>query len=106
VRTPDVLAALADRRRSDQLLVGFAAEHGSEAVSNGREKLERKKLDAVVVNDVSQPGIAFDALDNEVVIVMREREVPVRKAAKEKVAREILDAVLSQRSASAIRVAR
>jgi phosphopantothenoylcysteine decarboxylase / phosphopantothenate---cysteine ligase len=106
VRTPDVLAALADRRRSDQLLVGFAAEHGSEAVSNAREKLERKKLDAVVVNDVSQPGIAFDALDNEVVIVMREREVPVRKAAKEKVAREILDAVLSQRSASAIRVAR
>src|SRR4051812_9262802 len=78
VRTPDVLAALADRRRSDQLLVGFAAEHGSEAVSNAREKLERKKLDAVVVNDVSQPGIAFDALDNEVVIVMREREVPVR----------------------------
>jgi phosphopantothenoylcysteine decarboxylase/phosphopantothenate--cysteine ligase len=106
VRTPDVLAALADRRRADQLLVGFAAEHGSEAVANAREKLERKKLDAVVVNDVSQPGIAFDAPDNEVVIVMREREVPVPKAAKEQVAREILDAVLSQRSASAVRVAR
>jgi phosphopantothenoylcysteine decarboxylase / phosphopantothenate---cysteine ligase len=106
VRTPDVLAALADRRRPDQLLVGFAAEHGPEAVPNAREKLERKKLDAVVVNDVSQPGIAFDAPDNEVVIVMREREVPVPKAAKEQVAREILDAVLSQRSASTVRVPR
>ena len=106
VRTTDVLAALADRRRPDQLLVGFAAEHGPEAVPNAREKLERKKLDAVVVNDVSQPGIAFDAPDNEVVIVMREREVPVPKAAKELVAREILDAVLSQRSASTVRVAR
>ena len=105
VRTPDVLAALADRRRPDQLLVGFAAEHGPEAVPNAREKLERKKLDAVVVNDVSQPGIAFDAPDNEVVIVMREREVPVPKAAKELVAREILDAVLSRRSASPVRVA-
>jgi phosphopantothenoylcysteine decarboxylase/phosphopantothenate--cysteine ligase len=106
VRTPDVLAALADRRRPDQLLVGFAAEHGPEAVPNARGKLERKKLDAVVVNDVSQPGIAFDAPDNEVVIVMREREVPVPKAAKEQVAREILDTVLSQRSASTVRVAR
>jgi phosphopantothenoylcysteine decarboxylase / phosphopantothenate---cysteine ligase len=106
VRTPDVLAALADRRRPDQLLVGFAAEHGPEAVPNARSKLERKKLDAVVVNDVSQPGIAFDAPDNEVVIVMREMEVPVPKAAKELVAREILDTVLSQRSASTVRVAR
>jgi phosphopantothenoylcysteine decarboxylase/phosphopantothenate--cysteine ligase len=106
VRTPDVLTALADRRRPDQLLVGFAAEHGPEAVPNARSKLERKKLDAVVVNDVSQPGIAFDAPDNEVVIVMREREVPVPKAGKEQVAREILDAVLSQRSASSVRVAR
>jgi phosphopantothenoylcysteine decarboxylase / phosphopantothenate---cysteine ligase len=106
VRTPDVLAALADRRRPDQLLVGFAAEHGPEAVPNARGKLERKKLDAVVVNDVSQPGIAFDAPDNEVVIVMREREVPVPKAAKEQVAREILDAVLSQRSVSTVRVPR
>jgi hypothetical protein len=38
--------------------------------------------------------------------VMREREVPVPKASKERVAREILDAVLSQRSASTVRVAR
>jgi phosphopantothenoylcysteine decarboxylase/phosphopantothenate--cysteine ligase len=106
VRTPDVLAALSDRRRPDQLLVGFAAEHGPQAVANAREKLERKRLDAVVVNDVSQPGIAFDATDNEVAIVMREREVPVPKASKERVAREILDAVLSQRSASTVRVAR
>jgi phosphopantothenoylcysteine decarboxylase/phosphopantothenate--cysteine ligase len=106
VRTPDVLAALADHRRPDQLLVGFAAEHGPDAVSNAREKLQRKRLDAVVVNDVSQPGIAFDAPDNEVVIVSREGEVAVAKAAKEQVAREILDAVLSQRSASAVRVAR
>jgi phosphopantothenoylcysteine decarboxylase/phosphopantothenate--cysteine ligase len=106
VRTTDVLAALSDRRRPDQLLVGFAAEHGPEAVPNARGKLERKRLDAVVVNDVSQPGIAFDSTDNEVVIVMREMEVPVPKASKEQVAREILDAVLSRRSASTVRVAR
>ena len=32
-------------------------------------KLERKRLDAIVVNDISQPGIGFDAADNEVTIV-------------------------------------
>ena len=35
----------------------------------GRDKLTRKGLDAVVVNDVAQPGIGFDAADNEVTIV-------------------------------------
>ena len=55
------------RRRSPragapgQVLVGFAAEHGEGAVAYGRDKLERKGLDAVVVNDIARPGIGFDA---------------------------------------------
>ena len=75
-RTEDVLSALAAERRPDQLLVGFAAEHGERAVANARDKLERKRLDAVVVNDVSAPGIAFDAPDNEVTIVTADAEQP------------------------------
>ena len=59
--TEDVLGTLAARRRDDQVLVGFAAEHGDDAVANARGKLERKRLDAVVVNDISKPGIGFDA---------------------------------------------
>ena len=55
-RTDDVLSGLAAERRPDQLLVGFAAEHGDQAVAYARDKLERKRLDAVVVNDVSCPG--------------------------------------------------
>src|SRR5687767_5131050 len=66
VRTPDVLATLATRRRPGQLLVGFAAEHGDQALEYGREKLARKDLDAVVVNDVGAPGIGFEAQENEV----------------------------------------
>src|SRR3954451_13071263 len=60
-RTEDVLTGLAGRRRPDQLLVGFAAEAGEGAVEHAREKLTRKHLDAVVLNDVAQTGIAFDA---------------------------------------------
>ncbi|HEV2787104.1 MAG TPA: bifunctional phosphopantothenoylcysteine decarboxylase/phosphopantothenate--cysteine ligase CoaBC, partial [Solirubrobacteraceae bacterium] len=65
-RTPDILAALAAARRPDQTLVGFAAEHGDGALDYARGKLERKRLDAVVLNDVGQPGIGFDTTDNEV----------------------------------------
>jgi phosphopantothenoylcysteine decarboxylase / phosphopantothenate---cysteine ligase len=103
-RTPDVIAGLAARRREGQLLVGFAAEHGDGAVAHGRDKLARKGLDAVVVNDVSQPGIAFEAPDNEVTIVTAESEQHVAKASKAAIAATILDAVLSLRKGLAVRV--
>lgn len=52
VRNPDVLAAIGERKRSS-FLVGFAAEtHDHE--THAREKLQRKNLDAIVVNDVSE----------------------------------------------------
>src|SRR4051812_19600751 len=51
--TTDVLAALSELRRPGQTLVGFAAEHGGDPVAHGRLKLERKRVDAVVVNDIS-----------------------------------------------------
>ncbi|HJS93578.1 MAG TPA: bifunctional phosphopantothenoylcysteine decarboxylase/phosphopantothenate--cysteine ligase CoaBC, partial [Solirubrobacteraceae bacterium] len=66
--TEDVLGLLADRRRPDQVIVGFAAEHGDDAVELGRGKLERKRLDAIVVNDISRKGIGFESGENEVTI--------------------------------------
>ena len=94
--TPDILSGLAARRRTEQVLVGFAAEHGPRAVDFGREKLEHKGLDAVVVNDVSQPGIGFDSTDNEVTIVLAGgRERRVSKSNKELVAGVVLDEVKS-----------
>ena len=106
VRTPDVLGTLAARRRPDQLLVGFAAEHGDGAVANGREKLERKGLDAVVVNDVSDPTIGFDAPDNEVTLVTADSEQRIPRASKDRIAAAILDAVLNRRSSPDIKVPR
>jgi phosphopantothenoylcysteine decarboxylase/phosphopantothenate--cysteine ligase len=98
--TEDVLSSLAELRREDQILVGFAAEHGEDAVRLGREKLERKRLDAIVVNDISQAGIGFDADDNDVTILTRnggERHVP--RSRKEHVARAVLDEVERLRAA-------
>ncbi len=106
VRTPDVLATLAARRRPGQLLVGFAAEHGEGAIAYGRAKLARKDLDAVVVNDIGAPGIGFDSAQNEVTIVTQDSERHVPRASKAEVATAILDAVLSRRSSSDMKVPR
>jgi len=97
-RTEDVLAGVARLRTDEQTVVGFAAEHGAEAISRAREKLERKGLDAIVFNDVSRPEIGFDSEQNEVVIVDREGEHRVELAPKRAVADAILDRVESLRS--------
>jgi phosphopantothenoylcysteine decarboxylase/phosphopantothenate--cysteine ligase len=95
VRTTDVLSMLSERRRPGQTLVGFAAEHGSGALEYGRDKLQRKKLDAVIVNDVSGAGVGFDAADNEVWILTADGDQHVARTSKDRVAAAILDRVLA-----------
>ncbi|HWH92466.1 MAG TPA: bifunctional phosphopantothenoylcysteine decarboxylase/phosphopantothenate--cysteine ligase CoaBC [Baekduia sp.] len=102
-RTEDVLSGLASSRRPGQTLVGFAAEHGAGALEYGRDKLQRKRLDAVVVNDVSQPGIGFDATDNEVTIVTAAGDEAVPRGTKAEVARAILATVDRLRAGSLAR---
>jgi len=106
VRTTDVLSTLASSRRDGQVLIGFAAEHGEGALAHARGKLERKGLDAVVLNDVSDPGIGFDSAENEVVIVTADGDHHVPRAAKADVAGAILDMLLSDRSSTAMKVPR
>jgi phosphopantothenoylcysteine decarboxylase / phosphopantothenate---cysteine ligase len=99
-RTEDILTGLTAARRPGQTLVGFAAEHGAGALEYGRDKLTRKGLDAVVVNDVSQPGIGFDTPENEVTILTAADERHVPRATKAEVARAILDTVDRLRAAA------
>jgi len=103
-RTDDVLSDLTSRRRPGQLLVGFAAEHGEGALDYGRDKLRRKDLDAVVVNDIARADIGFDSAENEVTILTHGEERHVAKAGKDLVARAILDMILILRSSSSARV--
>ncbi len=99
-RTPDILSGLAAARRPGQTIVGFAAEHGEGALAYGRDKLARKGLDAVVVNDVSRTDIGFDADDNEVMILTAAGETSIARASKSQIARAVLDAVVALRSGS------
>ena len=100
--TTDVLASLSSLRRPGQTLVGFAAEHGEGGVDRGRGKLERKGLDAVVVNDIARADIGFDSPENEVTIVTAAGEQPVARGPKELVAAAILDAVATLRAGTGV----
>lgn len=97
VENPDILKTLGDAKRSDQILVGFAAET-HDALANGRKKLKSKNLDMLVLNDVGKPGAGFDYDTNIVRFLHRSgREEQMDIMAKEKVADLILDRVVQLR---------
>lgn len=91
--TVDVLARLGEGERNGRVLVGFGAESGAEGLERKRGMLSDKNLDLVVYNDVSVPGIGFDAADNEVTLVTREGERQLARAAKDEIAAGIVDEV-------------
>jgi phosphopantothenoylcysteine decarboxylase / phosphopantothenate---cysteine ligase len=91
--TEDILAGLASRRREGQTVVGFAAEHGGEAVERARGKLQRKGADLIVLNDVSNPEIGFESARNAVTLITAASQEEVPIASKDTVAEAILDEV-------------
>jgi phosphopantothenoylcysteine decarboxylase/phosphopantothenate--cysteine ligase len=99
-QTEDILAALAAKRTEAQTLVGFAAEHGGDPVERARGKLDRKGVDAIVLNDVSDPAIGFESAENEVTIVEAGGETAVPRGSKEEVAAAILDRITEIRASA------
>jgi phosphopantothenoylcysteine decarboxylase / phosphopantothenate---cysteine ligase len=91
--TPDVLAALGERRRAGQVLVGFAADGGGTGLERAREKRRTKSADLFVFNDVSREEIGFDAAENEVTVLSENGERHVEKAPKREIASAVLDEV-------------
>ena len=96
-----MLAELVAARRSDQVIIGFAAETGSEdsgVVELGREKLARKGCDLLVVNDVSGDRV-FGRETNEVMILDRSgSDVHVPRVSKIAVADTLWDTVAQRYS--------
>src|SRR3954453_14751615 len=91
--TTDVLAALGERRRPGQLLVGFAADRGAQGLERARGKLTGKRADLFVFNDVERSDIGFDSADNEVTLIAEGGERTIAKASKEEIAAGVLDEV-------------
>ena len=105
-RTPDILGDVAAARRSGQLIVGFAAETEN-LLRHATEKLRKKKLDAIVANDVSTQKSGFDSENNAVAIVFHDDreivELPImsKKEAAHRILNEIVKLRRNQKSRQA-----
>jgi len=95
-RTPDILAALAERKNGT-FVVGFAAET-RDAEMYGLQKLAGKGLDAIAVNDVSLHGSGFGTGENELVLLWPGGREELGRAGKGELARRMWDALLRVRS--------
>ncbi len=95
LRRPGAQAAVA-RTAEYPIVIGFAAETEN-VLENARRKLKSKRLDAIVVNDVSRPGIGFDSERNAVTIITTEEVIEVPESSKFDVAQRVLDAAVAIR---------
>jgi phosphopantothenoylcysteine decarboxylase / phosphopantothenate---cysteine ligase len=94
--TEDILAEVVRRRRPGQLIVGFAAETEN-GLENGRAKLLRKGVDAIVMNDVSREGVGFDSDLNGATFLTATTAIDLPEMTKRKLADRILDEVVALR---------
>lgn len=100
VQSPDILAELGQMKKefqlkADSILVGFAAETDNLEL-HAREKLERKNVDFLILNDVSREDIGFESADNEVQFFERAKPSSPQlfpRASKLQLARQILDGI-------------
>ena len=91
--TPDVAKAVGERKKEGQILVGFAAET-QQVLENAEKKLQSKRLDLIVANDVTAPGAGFDTDTNIVTFISRAGQESLPLMSKRQVADELLNRVL------------
>lgn len=72
--TRDIAGSLGERKRKDQLLVGFALETNDE-IKNARKKLEKKNLDFIVLNSLQDPGAGFGYETNKISILDKNNKI-------------------------------
>ena len=68
VKNPDIAKTLGEAKRPGQLVVGFALET-NDVELNAMDKLHRKKLDAIVLNSLTNPGTCFGFDTNQVSVM-------------------------------------
>lgn len=95
-KTPDILAEVASRRHDGLIVVGFAAET-NKVIDYARSKLEKKKLDIVVANDVSKPGAGFNADTNIISILTADSAEDFSIMPKREAADKVCDAIIKFR---------
>ena len=95
-KTPDILSEVSKNRHDGLLVVGFAAET-NDVVEYARSKMEKKRLDLVIANDITKEGAGFNTDTNIATIITRHAETELPLMSKRELADRILDVVASLR---------
>jgi len=100
-KTADILADVAKRKVAGLTVVGFAAET-DDVLKHAREKLEKKNLDLIVANDVSNENIGFGTDENKGAVIRRDqsRAVEIPLMSKLEMAERILDEIFLYRKSN------
>lgn len=95
LKTTDDIVQAVTTNNHRPFVVGFAAET-NDVLAHAREKLKRKNMDVIVVNDVSDPTIGFDSNENQVTVVLPKSEFELGKQSKRKIARRVIEIVAKE----------
>lgn len=94
-RTEDILAWLGAHRRPGQFLCGFSMET-EHMLENSRAKLEKKKIDMIVANNLKQTGAGFGTDTNVVTLLTKEDTLTLPIMSKEEVADRLLTFIMKK----------
>ena len=93
-KTPDILSDVAASRTNGLTVVGFAAETNN-VVEYARSKMQKKNLDIVVANDITQAGAGFNSDTNIATILVKDgKEIEIPLTSKADMANQILDEIV------------
>jgi len=97
-KTPDILSNVSQRRHENLLVIGFAAET-NDVVGYAKSKMEKKNLDLVVANDITQKGAGFNTDTNIATILIKnsDLEIELPLMSKREMADRILDEIIKLR---------
>ena len=94
-RTDDILAYLGEHKTENQFICGFSMET-SNMIANSRSKLERKKINMIVANNLKQEGAGFGGNTNIVTLITKDWQIELPKMSKFDTASAIVDEILKQ----------
>ena len=94
IKTTDILAVMGEKKRANQLVVGFALETENEIV-NAQKKLNQKKLDMIVLNSLNNKGAGFQYNTNKITIIDKENNITDYELKdKSEVAKDIINKII------------
>ncbi|MGZ8510304.1 MAG: bifunctional phosphopantothenoylcysteine decarboxylase/phosphopantothenate--cysteine ligase CoaBC [Chitinophagaceae bacterium] len=94
-KTKDILKSLGEKKKTGQILVGFALETANEK-EYALEKLEKKNADMIVLNSLNDAGAGFGHDTNKITIFQKDgKEIHFDTKSKSEVAKDIVDTIIN-----------